>query len=341
MFNTDTVPVKNVYELLETAVDKGCDINSLLDSVSLSRQTLDNGETIPLRQFCQLLQRVTLVTKGRLFGLQGDADDPAGGFRMMCCSILHCNTLGNAIERAEKFYTLFGDPCWRFQLEHRGNQATLHFNRKQDGTPPPFKAHYYMAIWYRFWEWLCGRYIKLNQATFIDKPITDFDRYYELFQCKLEFEKQENSISFPACFLDSPIVHNDESIQNFLDTAPYQLMVMPWDKDDTLTSKIRFIIGCDFTHELPGIKEITNILHMSPTTLRRKLKQEGTTYQEIKDDTRRDAAISYLSRPDLSIKSSAYLMGFEDPCAFNRSFKKWTGFPPGEYRERYLKVQSQ
>ena len=49
---------------------------------------------------------------------------------------------------------------------------------------------------------------------------------------------------------------------------------------------------------------------------------------------RRDASIAYLDRPELSINDVAILMGFTDPSAFYRSFKKWTGRTPGEYRVR-------
>ena len=73
---------------------------------------------------------------------------------------------------------------------------------------------------------------------------------------------------------------------------------------------------------------------MSAPTLRRRLKKEGTTFQQLKDECRRDASMGYLSNPDLSINAVAALMGFTDPSAFHRSFKKWTGLTPGEYRQQ-------
>ena len=79
---------------------------------------------------------------------------------------------------------------------------------------------------------------------------------------------------------------------------------------------------------------------MSAPTLRRRLKAENVTFQELKDQCRCEAAIAYLSRPDLSINAVATLMGFTDPSAFHRSFKKWTGMPPGEYRQRHLSGES-
>jgi AraC-like DNA-binding protein len=74
-------------------------------------------------------------------------------------------------------------------------------------------------------------------------------------------------------------------------------------------------------------------MHLSPQTLRRRLKEENTSYQEIKDHLRRDQAIYYLSRNDYPINEIAHLIGFTEPSTFHRAFKKWTGLTPGAYRQ--------
>ena len=96
-----------------------------------------------------------------------------------------------------------------------------------------------------------------------------------------------------------------------------------------LVSQVRSLMGYDFSQSFPAFENISQALNMSAPTLRRRLKREGTNYQQLKDGCRREAAIAYLSRPELSISAVAALMGFTDPSAFHRSFKKWTGLPPG------------
>jgi AraC-like DNA-binding protein len=71
---------------------------------------------------------------------------------------------------------------------------------------------------------------------------------------------------------------------------------------------------------------------MSARTLHRRLTQEGTSFQQLKDGFRAGLARHYLSRQELSIDAIATLMGFQDNSAFYRSFRKWTGMSPGEYR---------
>jgi AraC-like DNA-binding protein len=74
---------------------------------------------------------------------------------------------------------------------------------------------------------------------------------------------------------------------------------------------------------------------MTPQTLRRRLREEGQGFQSLKDHLRRDAAIEYLARPDMTLLDIADQLGFSEASTFHRAFKKWTGVAPGEYRQRH------
>src|SRR5690606_24299371 len=99
------------------------------------------------------------------------------------------------------------------------------------------------------------------------------------------------------------------------------------------TGRIRGLIGRDFSKPMPDFDWIAQELHTSPQTLRRRLKQESTSFQEIKDLLRRDMAIYYLSHQELPINDIAERVGFTEPSTFHRAFKKWTGVTPGAWRE--------
>jgi len=101
---------------------------------------------------------------------------------------------------------------------------------------------------------------------------------------------------------------------------------------NSITYRIRELLGDDFRLEMPSFEELTELLGMSARTLRRRLEKEGTSYQRIKDNARRDVAIALLSRDGLTVSEVAEQLGFSDPSAFHRSFKKWTGQSPGSYR---------
>jgi AraC-like DNA-binding protein len=81
-----------------------------------------------------------------------------------------------------------------------------------------------------------------------------------------------------------------------------------------------------------GIDRVARALGMSRQTLYRRLKSEDTTFEEILDARRRQLAIRYLVVERLSVKAAAYRLGFSDPAAFSRAFKRWTGSSPSGLR---------
>lgn len=81
-----------------------------------------------------------------------------------------------------------------------------------------------------------------------------------------------------------------------------------------------------------GIDRIARDLGKSRQTLYRRLKAEGTTYEQILDGLRRRLALRLVRDEGLSVKEAAYRLGFSDPAAFSRAFKRWTGTSPGEMR---------
>ncbi|MBB6287525.1 MULTISPECIES: AraC family transcriptional regulator [unclassified Pseudomonas] len=92
----------------------------------------------------------------------------------------------------------------------------------------------------------------------------------------------------------------------------------------------------DCPEKWPERDDLAVELHMSNSTLQRRLQAEGTHYQSLRDDLRRDMAIDLLSRGDMTVTQVAAATGFQETSAFHRAFKKWTGVSPGAYRRGHL-----
>lgn len=101
---------------------------------------------------------------------------------------------------------------------------------------------------------------------------------------------------------------------------------------DSLRGQIeRLLIQILHTGEA-SIDTIADKLALSRQTIFRKLKAEDTTFQELLDELRRKMALDYLSKSKASVHEIAYLLGFSDPTAFSRAFKRWTGYSPHAVR---------
>ncbi len=86
--------------------------------------------------------------------------------------------------------------------------------------------------------------------------------------------------------------------------------------------------------DMPDQGRIASALHLSQRSLQRKLKQAGTSYQEILDQLRKELAQQYLQQSHLSINEISYLLGFTNVNSFTRAFNLWTGQPPSRFRQR-------
>jgi len=81
-----------------------------------------------------------------------------------------------------------------------------------------------------------------------------------------------------------------------------------------------------------SMSTIAGKMGLSRQTLFRKLKSEGVTYEKVLDELRQTMALDYLNGKKVSVNETAYLVGFSDPAAFSRAFKRWTGRSPGKHR---------
>jgi AraC-like DNA-binding protein len=310
----------------------GADLNTLIDS----------------RDYSQIYNRVMCLLQDESFGLGLQRRTPAGSFRMLCLFIIHCETLGQALQRASEFINFCRSlsdmhTAPKRPVERLGNGTAIYRFAQSadlvdtaDQTISDLDASYttarMMAIWRRFCQWLIGKPLDLL-GVYLQVQSPDKNNYFEqLFGCEIYYGSEHNAFLIAEHNLDCPLIHTEDSLRKFLRNAPYHLLVAQENEDSSLLSQMKRIIGTDLSHEFPSVVAMAEQLHMSVRTLRRRLKDLDTTYQHFKDELRKEHACRWLNQPELKINAVSALLGFDEPSAFHRSFKKWTGMTPGEYR---------
>jgi AraC-like DNA-binding protein len=179
--------------------------------------------------------------------------------------------------------------------------------------------------------WLVGRRIPILRAHF-SYPEPPHGAEYRLMYCTdLSFGMPATCIVFEADYLDLPVVQDERTVKEFLRTAPENILVK-YKNGSSLGARIRRRLRQLLPAEVPDFDALAAELNMTTATLRRRLHEEGTSYQGIKDQLRRDLAISYLSHSGRSVMDIALELGFSERSAFHRAFRKWTGASPGEFR---------
>lgn len=99
-------------------------------------------------------------------------------------------------------------------------------------------------------------------------------------------------------------------------------------RPDALSDRVLHEIVAQLKGEAPSVARVAKALAMSPRHLQRGLAHEGTTFQTLLDDARRELSLRHLSAPDATVAKVAWLVGFSEPSAFHRAFRRWTGHSP-------------
>ncbi|MNP33720.1 HTH-type transcriptional regulator VirS [compost metagenome] len=180
--------------------------------------------------------------------------------------------------------------------------------------------------------WLGGRRIPIDRTDLCDlRPSLDDDPL--LWGPNLTLGAGRTEVEFAASWLRLPVVQDLAALKTFLRSAP-QWLVIRFRNQHGLAAKVYQRLRSSQYGQWPTLLAMAQEQDLSPTTFRRQLEREGRSFQEIKDEVRRAMAFERLRETGLSIAEIAEQTGFQEPSAFHRAFKKWTGESPGSYRLR-------
>jgi AraC-like DNA-binding protein len=159
-------------------------------------------------------------------------------------------------------------------------------------------------------------------------------RYHEIFgPAKIKFSCESPYMIYNSSDLDKQITGTDPSIFEHFEI----LLEDSANEHNKINAQSRAVKNSIFRRlkaEIPRIDEVSRELAMSVRSLQDGLKKEGTTFQNILTDVRKEVAIKQLSRPEINITDVAFLSGFSDVSVFSRNFKKWTGLTPTEFKNQ-------
>src|SRR6267154_1022271 len=326
-----TVALCFVAAALESVRARHMDTDALLTRVGLSPSLLIVPQArVSAKHYGELWRLVALTLDDEFFG-QDSRRMKAGSFAMLCHSVVACKTLGQALDRSLRFYGLILDDI-SGTLARDDKEARIVLHERVAGASQRVFAHeLLLMLLYGVSCWLVGRRIPILRTEF-SYPEPAHSAEYRLMYCaELSFNRPNTVIAFEAAYLDLPVVQNERSLKEFLRTAPESILVK-YKNGSSLSARVRRRLRQYLPGEVPDFEGLADELNMTPATMRRRLHEEGESYQSIKDQLRRDLAISYLSHSSRSVMDIALELGFSERSAFHRAFRKWTGASPGEFR---------
>ncbi|VWX63353.1 conserved hypothetical protein [Burkholderiales bacterium 8X] len=186
-------------------------------------------------------------------------------------------------------------------------------------------------LW-RLSAWLLNVPLPIRHFDFAYAAPESQQGYGLVFPAPRRYGQKSFGYWFKVSELETPVSRDEHALRVFL-TDAYTQIISPPRAFGAVGGKVRNCLMRNYPH-WPSLEEVAAQLHTAPSRLQRHLAAEQTSLQWLKDDLRRDLAISRLLWSRVSLVQLASELGFSDSAAFQRAFKRWTGQHCGAYRRR-------
>lgn len=163
---------------------------------------------------------------------------------------------------------------------------------------------------------------------FKSQPSGPIEEYQRALGCEVMFNQPDNYFVFDAKFANYPVHCADRSELHF-----YLERLGLTSGDVSLSERTRVYVKRNLPHGgLPSLKNVAEHFHLSVSTYKRHLADEGTNYSILCSDLRKNMSKDLLISTDLKASDISFILGYDKPASFFKAFKKWEEFTPIEYR---------
>ena len=325
-----TISIAFVHGMLGGVRGRGEPCEIFLDEAGIAAALLDQtAARVTSEQYVALFRSLTDRRDDELLGFATRALR-RGSMALACRATIGAGTLEVAMRRAAHTFGLLQDDV-ALHAVREGELAgwALHFHDPARAQPAFFHELLLRLFW-RLLAWLAGGRLPAARFDFAFELPPYAGSYGPVFPAPLKFGQTQSALWFDAALLQSPVRRDEAALRSFLRDARTNV-ILPARSVDAVSARIRAHLHAT-QPQWPGLAECADAMHMSPATLQRRLAQEGTSFQSLKDALRRDLAIARLNTSAVSVGALASELGFADSAAFQRAFKNWTGSAPGPYR---------
>lgn len=284
-------------------------------------------------QMTRLVQNIWQQLGDEFMGFTANRCKPGSFAFMLNCIRLNVD-LYTALKQGVQFYNLVTDDI-KTKVRKTNQTIEVEFQFANPELDPEYFYHeFWFVIWHRLGCWLTGVQLPLLEIQFsYPKPKHNFELSL-MFPCKQSFNMPSNKLMMDVNFANAKIIRSKQEIDRFLRRSPFDLLTIPGFDLSFSGSVKQYIVRCyEEKEHFPTLQIAAKALNLSPPTLHRRLQQEGSSFQEIKDELKKDIAIDLLTKAKKPVYEVAELVGFSDARSLTRAFKKWTGLTPRAYSQ--------
>ena len=321
--------------LLEFAVSKGASRASLIERSGIALEDFENPDArIPLERYASLLRAAAQICNEPALALKfGEAVDLAelSFIGLLCCA---AESLDDVFVQINRYSRVMID------VPVEGNGDRFRRVRSKAGTwliDARANPDEYPELTEATFARMVGRvrtfadpskpYVK--RVCFTHAAPVYRAEYDRIFKAAVFFGADENAILVDDSAISSAILRPSRYAFKILSERA-EAMLAHLDTATTTRGKVESVLIPILHRGDASIELVAAKLSFSRQTLYRRLRAEGVRFDHILDELRYRMALNYLNDKKVSANETAYLVGFSEPSAFSRAFKRWTGSYPSK-----------
>jgi AraC-like DNA-binding protein len=327
----ETIAAPFVRALLDLAVARGAGRRDLLERSEIAAAALDDRDArIPLSRWVALMRIGGEACGDPALALHFGETFDVGDLSVLGLMERFAGTKGEGMRILNRFGRLVVDleteGVERFELLRRGGETWMVDTRLNPNETPEVSEAGFAQMAAMGRRMLPG--VTHFREVHFTHPAPPYRAEYDrIFAVPVVFDSDRNAFLMPEGWeaeaiaprphyaLDILSRHAESLLEHLDETAPMRRRV-----EALLTSML--------PSGRPNAGSVAAALGLSEQTLYRRLKGEGATFEAVLDELRCTLATHYLRDRKLASKNAAYRLGFSDPAAFSRAFKRWTGLSP-------------
>ncbi|GAB3821623.1 AraC family transcriptional regulator [Pontibacter rugosus] len=336
-----SLSAQSVGLLLHVLRQQGQDVAAICEQIGLDQRLMqDVNARISVEMVQDLWNASIAATKDVDLALHvAEAINPTA-MGTIAYVMMNAATLLESLQKLCKYQDIV---CSAIQtsLEVRGQQAFVKLQVISHALQYPRNALDSELVTYKnAFAALLGQPVLFKQVLFsYSKPESTAEHERIFATAELVFNAAESGLVFDAAYLKLPIVTANPELNQLFEKYAQEYLQKLYEPK-TVRERVQREIAQLLKGEEPTVNIVAQRLAMSVRSLQTKLKEEGASYQVLLDEVRKEIAVKHLQDSQHTIADIAYLLGFTEPSAFSRSFKKWTGVPPVVYRQSSFELQN-
>ncbi|QSQ19934.1 AraC family transcriptional regulator [Pyxidicoccus parkwayensis] len=295
--------------------------------VEASHVVPEVGARVELEVAAGIWRAAAEAVEDPLVGIRVARELVPGDYGALEYAVRSSPTLRAAFERVSRFHALLNDRTGVALDEHPGEVRIRYLRPGIEARMPPPYVEFVLGSWVNMGRQLADAPVLPSRVLLPHPAPPDMSLHREFFGEGVTFGSEGAELHFKAGVLDAPLPRGDASLASVLDRHMEQLLVQaraarPW------SAKVSEDVARQLADGTPRLEQVAERLTVSPRALRRRLEEEGTTFARVVDDLRRGLALELTRNPEVSLGEVAFLLGFSEPSAFHRAFRRWTGRTP-------------